>query len=109
MTTISVDIQASPEQVFRWIDDPACSRQWILNLVEDEIIEETPSKVGSTWRQVYEENGRRMEMVVYEPNKRLSCVIRGQMFDLDEDYQLQDFGGSTRSIQNFKNHHERPV
>lgn len=100
---VTIDINASPEQVFQWIVEPARSRQWLPNLVEDENIHETENKVGSTWRQVYEENGRRMEMfgitTVYEPNKRMCCVIKGSMFDLDVDYQLENLGNSTRLTQ----------
>jgi uncharacterized protein YndB with AHSA1/START domain len=100
---ICIDINASPERVFPWIDDPEKLRAWLPTLVENEIVQRTDNRVGSTFRQVYLERGRRMEMhgtvTAYELNKRLSCQIRGAAFDLEVDYQLDDLGGRTRLTQ----------
>lgn len=104
MHTVIIEIKASPAIVFSWLEEPAKLQQWLPNIVENEVIKETDNKVGSTWRQVYEENGRRMEMfgttTLYEPYKRTACEIKGPMFDLDIDYRLEDLDGSTRLTQN---------
>ena len=103
MNTVIIEINAKPDQVFSWLDNPSKLSQWLPNIVENEVIQETSNRVGSTWRQVYDQNGRRMEMfgttTVWEKNKRLGCEIRGQMFDLDVDYQLEDLDGRTRLTQ----------
>ena len=100
---ICIEINASPERVFPWIDDPERLRAWLPSLVENEILQETDNKIGSSFRQVYLERGRRMEMrgvvTAYEPNRRLACQIRGDAFDLNVDYRLDDLGGRTRLTQ----------
>ncbi len=104
MNTVIIEIKASPAIVFSWLEDPYKLNQWLPNIVENEVVRETENKVGSTWRQVYEENGRRMEMfgttTVYEPFKRTSCQITGKMFDLYIDYLLDDIDGQTVLTQN---------
>ena len=62
------------------------------NLVEDEALLETPEKVGSKFRQVFLEKGKRMEMTgeitAYVENKRMRVTMIGDMFELDVDYIL---------------------
>lgn len=55
-TSCSIDIDAPPEHVFRWIDEADRVMQWVPNLVENEDLEVTENKIGSTFRQVYLEN-----------------------------------------------------
>ncbi|HET9220564.1 MAG TPA: SRPBCC family protein [Terriglobia bacterium] len=101
---ICIDINASPERVFPWIDDPKRLGAWLPSLVENEMLRQTDNKIGSSFRQVYLERGRRMEVwgvvTAYEPNRRLACQIRGEAFDLDVDYRLDDLDGRTRLTQN---------
>ena len=102
-TVYSIEIDAEPEQVFCWLGDAERGLQWIPNLVENEDLEVTEEKVGSTFRQVYDERGRRMEMTGkvtgYEPNRRLACEINGDSFELQLDYRLEDLGGRTKLTQ----------
>lgn len=55
----SVEIDRSIEDVFRLTNDHVA--EWSIIVVEDEVLEETPDFVGSSFRTVTEENGRRME------------------------------------------------
>ena len=102
-TCYSVEIDAPPERVFYWLDNPHRVMQWLPNVVENENLVVTPNKVGSTFRQVYVENGRRIEMfgtvTAYEANRRLASEITGKQFDLSVDYRLEDLGGRTRLTQ----------
>jgi hypothetical protein len=90
------------------INDSAKLRAWIPNLVENEQLKTTENGIGSTFRQVYLERGRRMEMrgvvTAFEANRRLACHIQGEQFDLDVDYQLVDIGGRTRLTQDSQVH-----
>jgi hypothetical protein len=56
-----IDIDAAPERVFYWLDDAEHVMQWAKGVVENEDLVKTEVKVGSTFRQVFEENGRKME------------------------------------------------
>jgi uncharacterized protein YndB with AHSA1/START domain len=101
--TYSFEIDAPPERVFACIYDAEHLKQWLPNLVENEVLAAEERGVGSRFRQVYLENGRRMEMtgvvVGFERNRYLACEIRGPMFDLDVEYRLEDLGGRTRLTQ----------
>ena len=101
--TYAMQIDAPPEDVFSWISDRERLLQWIPNLVEYVQTVDKDGGVGSRFRQVYVENGRRMEMegevVEFERNRRLGCDIRGKVFDLSVHYQLEDLGGRTLLTQ----------
>ncbi len=100
---VEIEINAKVDQVFHWLNDPDCLLKWIPNLVENEQLISTENKVGSTFRQVYLENGRRMEMtgevISFEENKTIGCAISGKMFDLEVHYCLEDLGNRTKVVQ----------
>lgn len=99
----TIDIQAPLECVFHWIDDAERVKEWLPNVVENEDLNVTDDRIGSTFRQVYVENGKRMEMhgVVtgFVPNRQMKCEVTGDSFDLNLDYQLEEIAGGTRLIQ----------
>ena len=100
---IQIEIDAPPERVFYWLEDGERVMQWAKGVVENEDLEVTDAKVGSTFRQVYEENGRRMEFqgrcTAFEQDRRLAVQMTSRMFDLEVDYRLEDLGGRTRLTQ----------
>ena len=92
-TSKTTIIDAPAKIVFLWLEDDERLRQWIPSLIEDEPLIETPEKVGSTFRQVFLENGKEMEMTgeitAYAENERIRVFMSGKMFDLDVDYVLR--------------------
>lgn len=106
-STYSIDINASPDRVFYWLDEPQRVMQWVHGLVENEDLVVTDNRVGSTFRQVYDENGREMEMTGrvthYQAPHGLAVDIQGKAFDLTVDYELTEIGKSkTRLVQKSK-------
>lgn len=99
----SVDINAPADKVFYWMDDSQRLMQWMDGVVENEDLEVTPDKVGSTFRQVYDENGKQMEghgkVTEYKENKRLRVAIDYGMFELDVLYLLDENHGITTVTQ----------
>lgn len=92
-TSKTTIINAPANIVFLYLEDNERLSQWVPNLVEDEALTETPEKVGSTFRQVFLERGKRIEMIgeitEYTENKRMRVDISGDMFNLDVDYILK--------------------
>jgi len=86
-------INAPAATVFLWLEDNDRLMRWVPNLVEDEALVDTPEKIGSKFRQVFLENGRRMEMTgeitAYVENERMRVDVVGDMFVLDADYTLK--------------------
>ena len=74
-------INAPAHIVFPWLEDNDRLSQWVPNIIEDEALTETPEKVGSTFRQIFLEGGKRMEMIgeitAYTENKRMRVDMRG--------------------------------
>ncbi len=107
-TTYSIDLNVAPEKVFHWLDDPKRVMQWVCNVEENENLHETEDKVGTKFRQIYVENGRRMEfhgtVTAYEENKRLAIEMQSKGFDLDVDYRLEKIAVGTRLTQNSQVH-----
>lgn len=85
-------IEAPANIVFPWLEDDERLAQWIPNLIEDTTLTETPEKTGSTFRQVFLERGKKMEMTgeitAYTENERMRVFMTGDMFNLDVDYIL---------------------
>jgi carbon monoxide dehydrogenase subunit G len=102
--TYSIEIAAPPAQVFKWVNDGECLKQWVPGLVENEILTTEDGAVGSRFRQIYLENGRRMEMngrvTRFEENRYLACELVGDMFDLKVDYRFDASNGRTLLTQN---------
>ena len=95
----TIRIAAPPARVFELLNDSESLKQWIPNLVEDEVTERTEAGIGSRFRQTYLENGRKMQMegevIAYQRDKYLACEIRGEAFDLIVDYSLETSGDET--------------
>ncbi|WP_026942249.1 SRPBCC family protein [Hellea balneolensis] len=86
-------IDAPAKIVFLWLEDNERLKQWVPNLIEDVPIIEMPDKIGSTFRQVFLERGKRMEMTgeitAHTENERMRVFMTGDMFNLDVDYTLR--------------------
>lgn len=102
-TTTSIEIDATPEQVWPWIYDENKILQWVENLVHSESIEQVPGEVGSRFIDTFVENGREMTMegVVKSYNEFTDYEVHltGDLFDLTIAYELEDLNGSTRATQ----------
>lgn len=97
------DIAAPPERVFALVNDASRLPDWVPNIVENEELEYQEGKVGSTFRQVYDERGHRMEFdgvtTAWEANRRLGVHLTGKSFDMDVDYHLEPIDTGTRLRQ----------
>ena len=101
--SLTVDIEAAPEQVFYWLDDPNRAMQWMTSVTESKIIHETPGRIGTTFRECVEENGRFTElhgvMTDYRPNERLAFDLEGDFNRSIVDFTLEERGAITRLTQ----------
>ena len=98
-TAASVEIDRPIDEVFEYTNDNVA--EWSITVVEDKVIESTPDRVGSTFRCVTEDQGRRMEfageVITWEPPNRSAVYMTGQQFDIEATYQFEDLGnGRTR-------------
>ncbi|MHC4177313.1 MAG: SRPBCC family protein [Planctomycetota bacterium] len=94
----SVEIDRPIDEVFEYTNNNVA--EWSITVVENEVIEEKPGGVGSTFRCVTEDHGRRMEfqgvVTRHDPPNVSAIHLRGQHFDIDAEYLFEDLGGRTR-------------
>lgn len=90
-TAGSVEIQRPIEVVFRLTNDHV--PEWSSVVLEDEVLEETPDRVGTTFRSVTEDRGRRMEfqgvVTLHDPPHASGVHLSGDMFDIDVFYSFE--------------------
>ena len=56
------EISHPPEKVFPWIEDPEKTMKWQKNVKGVKIIENNPEIIGTTFKDVVEEDGKSLEM-----------------------------------------------
>ncbi len=99
----SIEINRSIEDVFRLTSDHIS--EWSLTVVEDETLQRTEDGVGTTFRTVTEENGRRMtfEGIVTQWNPPVHNAVRmeGSMFGIFSEFRFESIAaGRTLVTQN---------
>lgn len=97
----TVEINRPIEEVFRLTNDHVAD--WSIVVVENEILEQKPEGVGTTFRTVTEDHGRRMEfqgvVTRYAPPHASAIRMTGDAFDIQAEYAFEDLGGRTRVTQ----------
>lgn len=101
-TEASVVVNRPIEVVFDYTNDHVT--EWSKTAVEQEVLEKTPQGVGTRFRMVTEDRGRRMEfegVVTRYDRPRASAVrLEGKAFDIVAEYSFEDLGdGRTRVTQ----------
>lgn len=97
----SIEIDRPIDEVFRLTTEHM--PEWSRILVEDEILQQTPEGVGTTFRTVTADHGRRMEfqevITQYDPPCVNAVQMTGDMFDIETEFRFEDLGGRTRVSQ----------
>ena len=104
----SIEIKATPEEVFYWLEDPNRAVEWMTSVTKTEIIEQTLNMKGTTFREYIEENGRGTEMrgVVtdFVPNKRMAFYLEGDFNSTQVAFTLEEKGEMTQLTQQAQVH-----
>ena len=103
-----VEFKASPEQVFYWIERPERAKQWVMNVSRSEYIEETPDRVGTTFREYVEEGGQGIEMIgvvtEFQPNRLFAVHLESETHTADVSFVLKGESGKTILTHNVELH-----
>ena len=91
--SITTDICCKPEEVFLWINDPDQAMRWQKGVKSVEIINETPDKIDTTFKEVMEENGKSLEMygkvIDYVPNELISFQLESKIYKVHLTYSVK--------------------
>jgi hypothetical protein len=94
------EIARTPEIVFPWIAEPEKAMKWQKNVRGGEIIVDRPEMVGTTFREVIEEDGNTLEMhgiiSKYVRNGIIGFHLTSKIHDFDVDYSVEEKEGNTK-------------
>lgn len=97
---VSVEIDRPIDDVFRLTNNHVA--EWSI-VVEDEVLEEQPAGVGTTFRTVTEDHGKRMEfqgvITRYDPPYASAIRLTNDMLDIETEFTFEDLSGRTRVTQ----------
>jgi uncharacterized protein YndB with AHSA1/START domain len=98
-----IDIDAPPEKVFYWIENPERAMEWMTSVAGGEIIHKTDGWVGTTFRETVADEGGSTQMhgvvTEYTANQSMGFHLEGKYNDVDVRYRLEPIDGKTRLIQ----------
>jgi uncharacterized protein YndB with AHSA1/START domain len=99
-----IEIAQPPKVVFPWIGDPDKAMQWQKNVKGGEILVETPNKIGTTFKEIIEEDGNELEMygsiTEYNEGKLIGFHIESRIHEFDVRYSVEKIeGGSNVSTE----------
>jgi uncharacterized protein YndB with AHSA1/START domain len=100
----SIDIKSTPEAVFRWLERPEKAMLWMTSVTKTEILNETKEMVGTTFREVVEENGDAIEMqgavTSWKPNVSISFHLTSKVNIVDVEYCIEGTHDGVRLTEN---------
>jgi uncharacterized protein YndB with AHSA1/START domain len=101
--TNTVDIKATPAEVFPWLEDPERGKRWMTSVAGGDFIRKTPEKVGSTFLEYVQEGGRRIEIhgviTDYRANECFAVHVESDRHMADVKFTLAGNLGITRLTQ----------
>jgi len=90
--TAAIDVSCRPEEVFPWIEEPDKAMRWQKGVKGGEIINETPEKIGTTFKEEMEENGKSLvmfgEITNYIKNKLISFQLESKIHRVYVSYSF---------------------
>jgi uncharacterized protein YndB with AHSA1/START domain len=99
----SVDIESAPEAVFGWLEEPEKAMLWMTSVSKAQILHEAPGRVGTTFREVVEDEGGAMEMqgtiTGFEPGRSISFHLSSKVNALDVTYSVEAIANGTRVVE----------
>ena len=97
----SVEIDRPIDDVFRLTIEHVA--EWSIIVVEDVVLDDKPVGVGTTFRTITEDHGKRMEfqgvVTRHDPPYAHAARMIGEMFDIDTEFTFEDLSGRTRVTQ----------
>ncbi len=96
------EILKPPEAIFPWIAEPEMAMKWQKNVKEGEIIVSNPEVVGTTFKELIEEDGKSLEMhgiiTRFVENKNIGFHIKSKIHEFDVNYSLVETNKSTQVL-----------
>jgi len=96
----SIDIKSPPEVVFGWLENPEKAMEWMTSVSGGEILYETLDRVGTTFREVVEDENGSIEMhgviTGFEADKSIAFHLESKVNIVDVVYRVEKTSMGTR-------------
>lgn len=90
--TTSIVISSKPDEVFSWIDNPDKAIRWQKAVKSRQIIKETPERIGTTFKEELEENGKTLvmygEIKDYIPGTLITFQLESKIHRVSVKYSV---------------------
>lgn len=101
--TAEVEINKPINEVFALFDNPKELQKWLPEVKKIEPINETPQKLGSTYKVTIENSGQELEMQekirAYVPNQKMTFQFNSPDMIKIDDYNFIANGDKTKVVQ----------
>ena len=98
--TYENEILKPPEIVFPWIAYPDKAMKWQKNVKGGEIFINKPEIIGTTFKEVIEENGHTIEMygtiTKYIENQIIGFYLKSEIHKFDVTYSVEEINRATK-------------
>jgi carbon monoxide dehydrogenase subunit G len=88
-----IEINSTPQEVFTWLENPEKARVWMTSVSEGEILRETVDRVGTTFREVVEDEDGSIEMhgmiTGFETDKSIAFHLESRVNTVDVEYRVE--------------------
>jgi uncharacterized protein YndB with AHSA1/START domain len=93
-------ISVPPEAVFPWIADPEKAMTWQKDVKGGEILISKPEVIGTTFKEIIEDDGNQLEMdgtiTKYVPNEVIGFHLESRVHEFEISYSLEEVERKTK-------------
>ncbi len=90
--TVAIDISCKREELFPWIAEPNKAMRWQKGVRGGKILRETPEKIGTTFEEEMEENGKSLamhgEITGFIKDQSVSFHLDSRIHKVDVTYSI---------------------
>lgn len=99
----AIEINSTPEVVLGWLEKPERAKRWMTSVSKTEILHETKDRVGTTFREIVQDDGGALEMqgviTAFVPNKSIAFHLQSKVNTVDVEYTIAKMPMGVRLLQ----------
>jgi len=90
--TVAIDVSCRREELFPWVAEPNKAMCWQKGVKGGRILRQTPEKIGTTFVEEMEENGKRLsmhgEITGFSEDQSISFHLESRIHRVDVTYSI---------------------
>ena len=98
----TLEIKSTPKVVFGWLENPEKAMMWMTSVAGGEILHETADRVGTTFREVVEDENGSIEMqgmiTGFDADKSIAFHLESKVNIVDVEYCIEEIYEGARLV-----------